>query len=135
MQIFSSSIDVQLDTQATSSVSQDGEFILEKLNYDLHRTQNVIIPSSPGEQSNHLQIIIDDVNYTYEVNNGNLLLIDDSGTDTLNSYETTLTNMTFKCLGNGSGKNTIAITFTLTSKTIRRSGPDIKDFRITVGLR
>ena len=134
IQIFTSSIDVQLNTQATSSVSQDGEFILEKLNYDLHRAQNIIIPNL-GEQSNHLQITIDGVNYTYEVNNGNLSLTNGSGTNTLNSYDTTVANMNFKRLGSESGKNTITMTFTLTSKTILRSGPDIKDFQITVGLR
>src|SRR6266568_6925831 len=64
-QIFSAIIDVQLESESTSVVSQDAKFLLARLNYDIQQSQNVLIPSSLGSQASTLQITSASTNYTY----------------------------------------------------------------------
>ncbi len=133
--LFASSLDVQLESQATSAVQQDARFLLSRLTYDVQNAQNVLVPATIGSQSASLQLSINSVNYTYALNNGNIQLTNNNGTDNLNSFDTTVSNLTFKKLGNGSGKDTVQIVFTLTSKVVRNTGAETKNFQTTVGLR
>lgn len=135
MQIFTSSIDVQQESESASSVSQDAEFILQRLTYDIQRSNTVTVPAVLGGESNSLQIVIDGVNYTYTVSNDDLLLANDIGTDSLNSFDTIVSNLIFKRLGGDKGKNSIVVTFTLTSKIVRQAGVKAKNFQTTIGLR
>lgn len=133
--IFSSALDVQLQSQATSSVSQDGRFLLSRFMYDLQRSENVVIPAAAGSQSNTLQITVGGINYTYAVESENLQISNNNGADTLNSFDTTVSNLSFQKIGNVGGKDTVKILFTLTGKDIKKSGREIKNFQTTVGLR
>src|SRR5258708_14824797 len=45
-QIFTSIIDVQLESQSNGSVSQDGQYILSRLSYDISRAQDIATPSA-----------------------------------------------------------------------------------------
>ena len=142
-QTFTSILDAQLESQSTSAVQQDGRFILARLSYDIHRVQNqdIVSPSSLGQQTTSLQLTINGVNYAYSLNNGNLQLVNNLGTNNLNSSETTISSLTFKRLGNNSSatllspKNTLQIKYTVTSKVIRPNGPETKDFQTTIGIR
>lgn len=135
LQLFASIIDIQLESQTRSSVLQDGKFILQRLTYDIRRAQNINIPASPGEQSSILQLVVDGINYTYAQNGSDLTLADNMGIDSLNSTETTVSNVSFKRLGIVNGKNSIQISFTLTSSIQRRQGPKQKTFNLSVGTR
>jgi len=135
LQMFTAIIDIQLESEARSSVHQDGRYIMERLTFDLRRAESVSIPLAPGNQSSNLQLVINGVNFTYNINNGNLTLTNDLGTDNLNSVETTVSGINFTRLGGTSDKNTIKMSLNLISKTLKRSGPQNETFKTTIGLR
>lgn len=137
-QLLSLIFDVQLESQSTSSVTQDGRFILNRFSYDIGQADTIISPSSPGSQSAVLQFSKNGTIYTYSLANENLTLTNSSlGTsDELNSNNTTVSNLNFLRLSDTSGNNdTVNISFTLKSKIIKRGGVSSENLTITVGTR
>ena len=135
VQFFSSILDVGQESAAISSVNQDSQFILDRLSFDIHRAQSITTPGVLGEITNSLQIAIDGINYTYYLGSGNLLLSNDSGINMLNGFDTTVSNVTFRKIGNIGGKDTIVIGLTLTSKVLRKGVAEVKNFQTAIGLR
>ncbi len=136
--VFVDSLDVQLESEADSSVSQDGNYILAKLAYDIHRATSITSPPTLGGTNTSFQINIGGVDYSYSLNGGNLEVNDGVITNTLNSYSTNVSNFSVTRLGNsGSGKveNSLRISFTLTSKTLKNTGAKTKDFQTSISLR
>lgn len=136
MQIFVSVLDVQLESESTSSIDQDSRYILSRFMYDINRAdKTIILPVNLGDTTSTLEIKIDNINYNYNLDAGNLEVTDDTGTYTLNSFDTTISNLTFQKLGILEGTNTIRINFTITGKTIKPGGVETKSFQTTVGTR
>ncbi len=133
--VFSSIINMQLESEAASSVTTDGKFILARIGYDIGQAQTISVPATPGAQGGSLQLGINGVPYAYALSNGTLTLTAGSTTDILTGVDTTISNLTFLRLGNGGGKHSIRISFTLTSKTIKRTGPEVRSFQTTIALR
>lgn len=138
LQMFGSIFDIQLESQATSSVEADGRFILSRFSYDLSRAQGISAPLSPGISNPTLSIIISGQTFTYSLNGGNLLL-ENSGTGTsdhLNSIETSVSDVSFlRLVGGEGGKDVIQMSFTLTSEVTQRSGKEVTAFQTTAGVR
>lgn len=135
--IFISALDVQSESNAASGVEQDGNYILARLNYDIHRAQSVNIPAALGATSDNLQIVIDGDSYIYSVDaNNNLILINSLGLNNLNGYETSISDFSIRRLGNAGGaEDSLRIAFTATSRTRRVSGFETKDFQTNLSLR
>lgn len=136
--VFVSALDVQSESTATSSVEQDGNYILARLAYDVHKAQSINIPASYGlPSSNSFQIVINGVSYTYSIDvNNNLVLTDDLGTNNLNNYDSKVSNFSVQRLGNPGGiEDTLKISFTVTSKVQRASGYEMKNFATNLSLR
>jgi hypothetical protein len=136
--IFVSALDVQSESNATSSVEQDGNYILARLNYDIHRAQSISIPPSNGATSSSFQILIDGINnYTYTIDgNNNLILTNNIGTNNLNNYGTSISNFSVQRFGNIGGiENTLKINFTATGRDERVSGSETKNFETNISLR
>lgn len=130
-QIFTSILDVQLESGATSSVEQDGRYILARLTWDIHLAQDITMPSDYGVPNSSLKLITNSLESTYSLSNGSLFL----GAEVLNSEETIASNLNVTRLKNNYGKDSLTIAFTLTSKTVRKGGPEIRNFKTTIGLR
>lgn len=133
--VFSSIINVQLESEATSSVTTDGNFILARIGYDIGQAETVSSPAAPGAGGDTLQLVISGVSYAYAQSIGALTLTRGSATDILTGVDTTISNLTFLRLGNGGGKHSIRISFTLTSKTVKRTGPEVRSFQTTIAMR
>ncbi len=137
--VFISALDVQSESNASSSVEQDGNYIIARLAYDMHRANSINFPASDGATStDNFQIIINAVNYKYSVDsNNNLILTVSSVPNNLNGYGSSISNFSVLRLGNGVGKieDTLKINFTVTSRTKRQSGYEIKDFETNLSLR
>lgn len=133
--ILAQALDVRLESETGASVSSDGRFILSRFMYDIGKADVIITPVLLGEQTNTLQLNSSGINYTYNLNSGDLVLTDNIGTEKLNSPGTRISNLTFKRLGNPTGKSTIQVQFTLISTTVRKSGPETKNFQTTIGMR
>ncbi len=133
--IFVSIVDVQLDSKSTSDVDQDGRYILARLAYDFGSAQSVASPSTPGSSSGTLQISINSINYTYNLDgSGNLQLTNNLGTNNLNSINTTIPSITFQRIGNGGINDTIRVTFTVKSTTQRHTVPEQRTYQTTFGI-
>ena len=82
-----------------------------------------------------MALTIGGVATTYALNGGNLQLTDGSGTATLNGSETSISALTFQRLGASGGKDTVRVSFTVTSKAQAKSGASVQTFTTTVGRR
>lgn len=135
-EIFLTILDTQLDATKTSSVDQNGRYILARLNYDIQHASSITTPASLGQTTNNLQIVIGGINYTYSVDsNGNLQITNNNGTDNLTGYDASASAVSFQRLGNSGGKNTIQISFTVAGRTVRKTIIEIKSFKTTIGTR
>ncbi len=135
--IFVSALDVQSESRAVSSVEQDGNYIIARLTYDIHRSQSINIPSSNGSVTNNFQIVIGGVNYTYSVDaNSNLILVNNLGTNNLNNYGSKISGFSVQRLGNTGGvENTLKINFTVTGRAKRITSIETKNFQSSISLR
>lgn len=132
MQMFGSLFDAQKESEATSSVAQDGRYIINRLSYDLIRSQNIV---STG--SSTLSFVIDGATDSYSLSNGNLNFTNGltGTTDALNSQASSVSAVTFTKIGNNNGKSTVQVIFTLNSIATKRSGKETKTFETTIGTR
>ncbi|HYM65619.1 MAG TPA: prepilin-type N-terminal cleavage/methylation domain-containing protein [Candidatus Sulfotelmatobacter sp.] len=136
-QLLTSIFDVQLESQSTSVVSQDGRFILNRLTYDIKNSTSVTTPGV-GNQGQTLAVYDGVKTFTYRLSNGNLTLTNSltGATDQLNSFNTSVSNLNFLTLSdNGSGSETVTISFTINSKVTRRGGINTENFTMTQGTR
>lgn len=136
LQMFTSIFDIQLESEATTSVSTDAKYIIERFSYDLNRATNISIPNTYGTTSATLSFISEGNNMNYALNNGNLILenVTNGTSDQLNSSETSVSNLSFMKL-DGSGKDVVQMSFTLTSVTTQRSGKEVVDYKTSAGMR
>lgn len=140
--LFSSILDVRLESQSASSVDLDGRYILSKLTYDMHAMQTsaptndtIVTPASPGLSGSTLTFKVNSINYTYSLNNGNLELTNNNGSDNLNSTDSTVSNLQFTRIGTGTATDTIRVSFTLTSNVTKNSGPEERTFQTTISAQ
>jgi type II secretory pathway component PulJ len=133
--VFTSLIESQVETTATSATEEDSRYILAKLSSDISRADSVTTPATNGTTGNTLTLVINGLNSTYSLNGTTLQLSDNIGINQLNSFGTTVSNLTFQRLGNSGGKPTIQIAFTLTSTTKRTQGFEVKNYSTTIGTR
>lgn len=134
--LFGSIVDAQLDSQATSSVQQDGQYILTKLSHDIMNAESISTPSSLGSSSNTLQISNDSTLYSYSLDeNNNLLITTVSESDQLNSFATEISDLQFVRRGNAGGKNSVTFSFTVTGTTQRTQGAETASYTSTATLR
>jgi hypothetical protein len=134
--LFGQILDVQLESKSTSSVDQNGRFIMARLTRDMLSAQSVSTPATPGAQTNTLQIKVNSIDYIYSVSNsGNLVLTNNNGTDVLNSESSSISGMTFKRIGTGTNSDTIQVGYTVTTRVNRVQGLEQKTFQTTLGLQ
>lgn len=132
--IFGAILDVQLESEGTSSVDQDGRYIMAKLSRDVEDASSIVVPAIPGQVSSSLQISVNSINYTYSLDGGgNLQITTPSGTDNLNSYDVDVSGLSFTRIGNGGVNDTIRINYTVTSTIPQPAGPETRTFQTTLG--
>lgn len=134
-ELFVSSLSINIESEATSSVEQDGRYLLSRLRYDLTRATAITTPASVGGTGSTLVITIGGVANTYSLNSGNLRVSDGTNTYQLNSSRTTVSNLNFQRLGNVGGKNTVTVTYTLSSVSKEAKGSETRSFTVTYGIR
>lgn len=134
--IFSAIVDVQLNSSSLSSVDQDGNYLLGKFTYDVASSSAILTPASPGNQTSTLQLTINSINYTYSLNGSNNLQVvnnSTSQTDVLNSYNTSVSGLTFTRIGSGGNSDTVQVSYAIRSRIKERGGYETKSFTTTLG--
>lgn len=134
--IFSAIVDVQLNSNSTSGINQDGAYILAKFNHDIASSSAILTPANPGNQTSTMQVTINSIIYTYSLTSGNNLQIVNNSTNetnVLNSYNTSVSGLTFTRIGSGGSNDTVQVSYTITSRIKERGGYETKSFTTTLG--
>ena len=132
--LFINTLDLKVKNEANSTVSQDGRFVLSKIMNDINNANSVSYPSL-GSSASSLNFVLYGTAQTYQLNNGNLELINNYGTSVLNSVGSKVTNLVFTRLGNAGGRNSVQVQFTLESISSVNGNKESISFQTTVGLR
>lgn len=141
LDVFTSILGAKLESQSTSSVSQDTRYILAKLNYDILNADSISAPAAFGISSNTLTLVSGGNYYEYSVDgSGSLNIKDYSSGDTkkLNGGDSEITDISFTKLGNSAVSNnkpTVKISFTVRSLVQQPSGPEEETIDTTMGTR
>ena len=137
-QLFTMVLDTQLESQSTSSVLQDGQYILNRFNYDIRQAKNVSAPPV-GTELATLELLINSITYVYTLTNGNITIASTGAqtTDQLKSSNTNASALSFTHISDTKGGNTdtVTISFTLNSNISERGSPQAESFKTTVGIR
>lgn len=133
--IVSAALNVQTSSETVSSVAQDGRYILARFDYDIQQATSITTPAALGANGATLALVIGGVTNTYSIVGGDLQLVNGAGTSILNGSDTTISAINFHRLGNAGGKDTIRVTFTVTSKVVAKSGAETRTFTTTLGRR
>lgn len=134
-QIFVAALDVQLESESTSSLEQNGRYIISRLRYDIARSSEITQPANLGETTQQLQLTINSAPVTYSLAGQNLQISSGESLDQLNSNDTTVSNLEITRNGNALGKPTLTVSFLLTSLIERGKGRDTKTYQATIGTR
>ena len=136
LEMFSSIFGIQLESEATSTVSSDGKFIIQRFTHDVNNASSISVPALYGTSSASLTLVVNGQNYNYSLDSGNLILENEStGTsDQLNSTESSVSELSFIKL-DGGGQDTVQISFTLTSVVKRTGGEEVREFQTSAGIR
>lgn len=135
--LLGTAIDIQLESQADSNVTQVKQYVLARLLYDVRRSQSIVTPASIGATSNSLVLRINNANHTYSLDsNNNLVLANSLGSFVLNNYSTKVSSMSFTRYGNVGGvEDTINIDLLLDSRVVQNKGTESAQIDTTVGIR
>lgn len=127
----------RLSSQSTSAINQDLRYILAKISYDLYNSDNVNIPSSPGDSSGFLSLTTLGVNNTYSIDgNGNLIVTSGGDSMSLNGVNTRVTDINFERIGTVGEKHTFKMSITLEGRIIvQGGGVDTETVETTLGTR
>lgn len=126
--IFLQILDMQQESESTSFMEANGRYVLSRLAYDIRRASAVTAPAL-GVTSPSLALVVGGTTYTYAVNGDHLDLTVNAVTDQLTSYGTQISNFSVTQLGTVSGKNTLKVSFDITS------GTETQNYSTTVGRR
>lgn len=132
--LFAASLDVQLESQATSGVDQDAAFILGRLTNDIRKAQSITQPQLGATPSGILQLVINGITYSYATGSGMLTIASASAQYSLNSFDTKTSFASFQRLGNPGGKNAIQIMLTVQS-IVTTAKRETRTIQTTVGIR
>lgn len=134
-QLFTMTLDLQLEAQASSALTSDSRYILLKILSDANQASDIDLPSSYGATGSTMRFIKETSQITYSLNQGNLLRTDAGGSDPLNSFATLVTTFTAQKLGRTGGKPTVKINLTLENINSKSGTPETKSLETTLGVR
>ncbi len=133
--VFVTMLEVQLESQASSVVVSDSRYLFARMAYDLGRASAIVEPVAIGAQSQSLIITVGGQTYTYAVVGDDLILTTASASGALNSFQSNVSNVSFRRYGNMNGKNSVRVFVRLTSRTLRQGEPEVRDFDTILGTR
>ncbi len=119
LDLFTTTLNFKLQSEATSALNQDSRSILGNLNYNIYNSGTATVVSSS-------KLSLDSGTKVYELSGNDLLL----NSVKLNSLDTKVDNITFTKIG-----QTIRISFTLESLITTNGGPRTQTINTTLGLR
>ena len=125
--LFVTSVNFKLESESTSTLQSDSQFILAKLANDVGAATSLDVSGNTLILSTG----------TYSLSNGDLILTEGVQSAKLNSLDTTITNLTFTKLGNsGGGVPTVQIQFDIESEIEKQGNiKETRELQTTLGIR
>lgn len=120
--IFTTSLELQLRSEATSFQQEDSQYVLSRLLFDVNQASDIIFPDTINEVSNSIELLVHSETWTISLNSGNLVLTTPSQTFQLNSYLTQVTQFDVRRVGNSTGKASIEVSVTVASRIAGSAG-------------
>lgn len=134
--IFLTTLDAQAEVSSISVVEQDSQAIMNRLSFDAMRATAVVVPLTLGGTGASAEFTVNGNSYTYLLNGDNLqIVVNGNPGQNLNSSESIINNLSFTRLGNVGGRDTLQVSFTVTSRQLRNGRPESINFRTVIGLR
>ncbi len=141
-QLFIATVGIKVESEAGASVQQDGNYIISRIAYDIHRASRIIAPAL-GQTGSTLSLGIIESGveqiYTYLLANTTLTLLDGSTTDSIHSATTNVSTFSVTRVGNSAtranAKDTVQFLITISSTYRPPSGIQQMTFQSTAGLR
>lgn len=132
-QVFLATLGVRLESQNTTSVQQDGRYIMARLAYDIRRAKGITAPTL-GQTQPGMTLVINeggvDATYVYTLNGTDLILTLGSDATKLNSDGSRVSGLSITRIG-----NTLGITLTLEDSSAVAVGGQTLELQSAVGLR
>lgn len=132
--LFLTSVETQLEGQAVSVVTQEGQFILQRIEYDVYRADAITSPS-PGSSSSTLSLTIGGVTYTYQLNGQVLELTSNSVTEPLHRVDLLVSDLQFTRISDGSNFDSLRVSFDASAGARPPRGSEERSFQTTIGKR
>lgn len=133
--MFAILVNKQLETEASSSVQQDENYLFARFSYDFGQTKSIILPSMPSTPSGTLRLLIGSTTYDYYASSSSLIATSSGAINQLNSIDTTISNLSFQRLGTGNSNDVIQMKCDISSSTKEQSGYKVTHFATTFGIR
>ncbi len=124
--LFASIVQQQLETQGMSAVETDATYLTARLQYDFDRADDIVLPEISGDTSDSLTLVIGGLDYTYSLTGTTLEMTTPSGTVSLTSPRTQVSDVSFHRVGNDSGVPTIEVLITLSSTAVNSTGSETR---------
>lgn len=132
-QVFSSIVEVQVESQTATAVERDSRFLFAKLSQDIYHATSITTPATDGSTATSLVLSVAGGTVTYARNADTLERTDSGGTERIHSIHTVVPSFSIQRIGNSDGKDTVRVTFTIRSDTTQT--PDEQTITFTVGPR
>lgn len=130
-QIFALVGKLRLESQSSSTLQEDGTYLLSRLSYDIARSDSFTVPVE-----NELRLVIGGNTYRYYVDSNRLKLSVTGlpGSDSVTAKDVNISDLKFLKLS-GVTYDNVHISFTLTSAVNQMSGHESRKFITTIGNR
>lgn len=136
MRVFIDMIELRLEAEAESAVTQDARYIYARLAYDINRATAVTVPASAGASGSSMTLTIDGSPHTYTVDGSNRLTLNSgSSTETLTSEGTRVDAVSFTRRGGVTGVQSVTVNMMLDSKIQTVRGPVSREINTTLSTR
>lgn len=129
-------LDLRSQSTALSFVNSDGNYLRDRLEYDIRRSTAIVTPSTTGTSSTQLVLTIGGAAHTYNVQNSELVLTTGGVASSLTTSDVSIASFSATRIGNGTGKDTVNLTYSLISKRTAHDLPvEQKSYSLTIGAR
>lgn len=129
-------LDLRTQSTAQTFVTSDGNFLKDRLSYDIRRSSAIVTPATVGTTASQFVITIGGANYTYAVSNSALGVTTGGVTTLLTTSDVSIASLSATRVGNGTSKDTIKLSYTLVSKRTAHNLPvEQKSYALTIGAR
>ncbi len=132
--LFLTSLETQMEGQAVSIVSQEGQYLLQRIEYDVYRADLITIPT-PGTSGDTLSLLIDGQPFIYQLSGTAIELTAGGSTQSMHRADLSISDLQFTRVSDGSDFDSLRVSFTASAGAQPPRGSEDRSFATTIGVR